>query len=156
MRSKLIIEPADIDIALRFAPFLRWQDKREIVSAGLHPVFALIESIIVSENPIMFFTSDKEVAGFAGISREDTTSGRIWMLATPLVSQFPLSFCKQAKEWLDQQTGFQILHNVADPRNTLHMKFLKHLGFKRLSYKAVGPRAVTFVEFAKLVPCAYP
>jgi hypothetical protein len=156
VRSKLIIEPADLNVALKTAPLLRWQDKREIVSAGLHPVFALLESIIESENPIMFSTPDQEVAGFAGISREDDMSGIVWTLTTPAVARYPLSFCKQAKEWLDQQTGYQILHNIADPRNTLHMRFLKHLGFKRLCYCPVGPRAVTFVEFAKLVPCAYP
>jgi hypothetical protein len=47
-----------------------------------------------------------------------------------------------------------MLYNIADPRNTMHLKLLHLLGFKRLSYVTVGPDRLTYVEFAKLMPCA--
>lgn len=132
---------------------MRWQDKREVSAAGFHPLFCLPLSVEMSEDPIAFFTPKGELGGLAGISREDDRSGVIWMLCTHAIEEFPILFCKQAKRWLNSQTGYVVLHNVADPRNTLHMKLLKHLGFKRLGYQPVGPRHNTFVEFARLQPC---
>ena len=152
MKSNLI-KPATVELALRTSPFLRWQDQRELERGGSHPILGLVMSVEVSEEPIVFYTPKGEIAGFAGVSREDQHSGVVWMLCTPAVETIPILFCKEAKAWLDSQKSYQILHNVADPTNSLHMKFLKHLGFKRLGYQAVGPKAITFVEFAKIIPC---
>lgn len=152
MRSNLIA-PASVELSLKNAPYLRWQDVREMQTCGWHPLFCLPLSVQVSEDPIVFYTPKGEVAGFAGIRREDELSGVVWMLCTNAVEKIPVLFCKEARKWLDGQTDFQVLHNVADPRNTLHMKLLKHLGFKRLGYQPVGPKRNTFVEFARIQPC---
>jgi hypothetical protein len=148
-----LIRPATADLAYRTAPYLRWQDVREIETCGWHPLFCVSLSVTASEDPIAFYTPSGEIAGFAGIRREDDISGVVWMLCTTAVEKIPILFCKEARAWLDRQTTFQILHNVADPRNTLHMKLLKHLGFKRLGYQPVGPKRTTFVEFARIQPC---
>jgi hypothetical protein len=42
-----------------------------------------------------------------------------------------------------------MLHNIADPRNHLHMKLLHMLGFKKLMYVTTQTN-LTYVEFAKL------
>lgn len=117
-------------------------------------MFCLPLSVGVSEAPIAFYTPEDEIAGMAGIRREDEDSGVVWMLCTKAVERYPLLLVKQAKEWIDNQQSYKILHNIADPRNTLHMKLLKLLGFKRLGFQQIGPSRLTFVEFAKLVPCA--
>jgi hypothetical protein len=104
----------------------------------------------MSDAPICFYTPDAEVGGFAGISRDSEGFGIVWMLCTPAIEKYPILFCKEARCWLDSQTQYPLLYNVADPRNTLHMKLLKHLGFKRLGFQTVGPRHNTFVEFARL------
>jgi hypothetical protein len=117
-------------------------------------MFCLPLSVGVSEDPIAFYTPENEIAGLAGIRREDEDSGVVWMLCTKAVEKYPILFCKQAKQWIDSQSTYTILHNVADPRNTLHMKLLSFLGFKRLGFLNVGPSRLTFVEFAKIVPCA--
>lgn len=72
------------------------------------------------------------------------------MLTTDHVRHWPKLFFKEAKAWVDSQNQYEILHNIADPRNRLHMKLLHKLGFKRLGYQAVGPQKLTYVEFAKL------
>jgi hypothetical protein len=46
-------------------------------------------------------------------------------------------------------TSIEMLHNIADPRNHLHMKLLHMLGFKRLMYVTTQTN-LTYVEFAKL------
>lgn len=155
MKSNLI-RPATPELALKTAPYLRWQDKQEMDALNPSGPMALVMSVEVSEDPIAFYTPSDEIAGFAGIAKEDDISGVVWMLCTPAVETIPLLFCKEAKKWLNSQTGYQILHNIADPRNTLHMKLLKHLGFKRLCYKSAGPRGLTFVEFARIQPCVFP
>lgn len=155
MRSNLI-NPATVELAFKTAPFLRWQDVRELEAIGQNPLFCLPLSVGVSEDPIAFYTPEGEIAGMAGIRREDDLSGVVWMLCTKAVEKYPILFCKEAKAWIESQTGFSVLHNVADPRNTLHMKLLKYLGFKRLGYLPVGPKCLTFVEFAKTIPCANP
>ena len=153
MRSDLI-KPATVELAFQTAPLLRWQDKRELLACGLDPILGLVTSVEASEKPVAFFTPEGDVACFAGVSREDEISGIVWLLATPAITRIPVLFCKEAREWIGRQTGFKVLHNAADPRNTLHMRFLKYLGFKKLNYLPVGPKGTTFVEFAKIVPCA--
>lgn len=72
------------------------------------------------------------------------------MLTTDHVRPYPKLFFKEAKQWVDQQTSYAVLHNIADPRNRMHMKLLHLLGFKKLGYVTVGPQKLTYVEFAKL------
>ena len=155
MRSDLI-KPATVELAFQTAPQLRWQDKRELIAGGHDPVYGLVASVEVSEDPIVFYNPYGDIMGFAGVSREDDISGFVWLLATPEITKYPILFCKEAAKWIARQTDYTILRNAADPRNILHMRFLKYLGFKKLNYLAVGPNRTTFVEFARIVPCVIP
>ena len=71
------------------------------------------------------------------------------MLTTPYVRSYPKLFLQEARKWVASQTEYEVLHNIADPRNKMHMKLLHILGFKRLSY-VVTPTQRTYVQFAKL------
>jgi hypothetical protein len=108
---------------------------------------------MASESAVTFWNPDGMICGVAGVSRTDALCGAIWMLTTPDVRPYPKLFFKEAKKWVDQQTSFTMLHNIADPRNRMHMKLLHMLGFKKLSYVSVGPQQLTYVEFAKLTSC---
>jgi hypothetical protein len=154
VRSNFVIKPATPDLAFKTAPYLRWQDQRELKSSGYHPILGLVLSVEASDAPIVFYTPKGDIAGFAGVCKDESNHGVVWMLCTPAVEEMPILFCKDARKWINAQADYQLLYNVADPRNYLHMRFLKHLGFKRLGYQHVGPRATTFVEFAKIMPCA--
>lgn len=151
-RCKHIL-PTDENEAFRYSAKLRFEDRRELIGAGIHPMLALPLSVQLSENPVKFVNYDGEVAGFAGVVDEGDGIGRVWMLCTEAVEQMPMRLIKGASEWLSSQP-YLMLHNHADPRNKMHMKLLHLLGFKRLSYLPVGPKQRTFVEFAKL--CASP
>lgn len=119
------------------------------MGSGIHPMLALPLSVQLSENPVKFLNYDGEVAGFAGVVDEGNGIGRVWMLCTEAVDQMPMRLIKGARLWLADQP-YLMLHNHADPRNTMHLKLLHILGFKRLSYLPVGPKHRTYVEFAKL------
>jgi hypothetical protein len=147
-----IARPLDVDWV---ADNLQLEDRRELEGLGFADMrLALRLSVAQSDNPICFWNPDGMICGVAGVSRTDAQSGAIWMLTTPYVRQYPKLFFKEAKKWLAKQTNYDLLYNIADPRNQLHLKLLHLLGFKRLSYVSVGPDRLTYVEFAKLVPCA--
>jgi hypothetical protein len=143
------IRPATIEDTYVLADNLQADDLNELLGWGHNPYKVLPESFSQLEDPISFLIKDK-LCGMAGVSRTDAHSGAIWMLTTDHVRPYPKLFFKEAKKWVDQQTSYDILHNIADPRNRMHMKLLHMLGFKRLGYATVGPLKLTYVEFAKL------
>lgn len=152
-RQSKYIQPVTLREAFRLSPRLRYEDRRELMGVGHHPMAALPLSVGLSANPIKFFNQDREIAGLAGVVDEGSGIGRVWMLCTPAVEKMPFILVKEARLWLDSQP-YSLLHNIADPRNRIHLKLLHMLGFKRLSYVPVGPKHLTYVEFAKL--CATP
>jgi hypothetical protein len=151
-----LIHPATVLDAEYVASTLQDADKQEINGLGYtdHRE-AVVMSVLTSEAPITFWNPDGMICGVAGVSRTDTHMGAIWMLTTTHIQQCPPRlFLTEARNWVDSQTNFDLLYNIADPRNRLHMKLLHLLGFKRLGYQAVGPKHLTYVEFAKIQPCA--
>lgn len=153
MICKTLIHPASRLDALYVAENLQEDDRREILGLGLNPLEAIPYSVMASETAVTFWNPDGMICGVAGVSRTDAHCGAIWMLTTPDVRPYPKLFYKEAKKWVDQITSFDLLHNIADPRNRMHMKLLHMLGFKKLSYVSVGPQQLTYVEFAKLTSC---
>jgi hypothetical protein len=152
---KKLIDKARVLDAEYVALNLQEDDRREIEGLGYDdPVQALIFSTLNSDPCVTFWNPENNICGIAGVSRTDAHCGAIWMMTTPGVTRFPKLFVKEAKKWVDQLTSFDVLHNVADPRNRMHMKLLHILGFKKLSYVTVGPQRLTYVEFAKLTKCA--
>ena len=148
-RESKLIKPATLDLAWKSSKLLRWQDKREMEGLGHPPFIVLPTSVALSEDAISFYTPANELCGFAGVVKEENDIGLVWMLTTKAVEKIPILFFKEAKKWIERQP-YTMLHNIADPRNTMHMKLLHMLGFKRLCYKTVGPKSLTYVEFAKL------
>lgn len=149
------VGPASRHDALYVAAHLQQADRQEILDLGFDPTQALIEAVESSESPVRFVNQFGNIAGVAGVSRTDALSGSVWMLTTYHVRTYPKRFFQGAMWWLNSQTDFHLLHNIADPRNRMHLKLLHLLGFKRLGYRAVGPKSLTYVEFAKLQPCAF-
>jgi len=139
------IRPATLDDVSRVATNLRSDDLQEIIDGtGLNPVLTISLGVL-SDETIVFDTPDGKAAGIAGVD----ASGCIWMHCTNETQRFPLSFVKQARQWIDS-LPHPILHNVADIRNTAHLKLLKHLGFTFLRVVPTGPHNIYFVEFVRL------
>jgi hypothetical protein len=154
MICKTLIHPATHHDALYVAQNLQPEDHREITGLGCIPLEAIPLSVLTSETAVTFWNPKGMICGVAGVSRTDAQCGAIWMVTTPDVRPYPKLFLTEAKKWVNSIKGFDMLYNIADPRNTMHLKLLHLLGFKRLSYVTVGPDRLTYVEFAKLIPCA--
>jgi len=148
-----VARPLDVEWV---ADNLQCRDRQEIEGLGFSDMRLTLQlSVAKSDDPICFWNPDGMICGVAGVSRTDAHSGAIWMVTTPYVRQYPKLFFKEAKKWVDSQTSYELLHNIADPRNVMHMKLLHMLGFKKLSY-VTTPTNLTYVEFAKLTKsCAF-
>lgn len=141
----VVIRQACLDDIQSISCNLLQEDHREIVEgAGINPVLSISYDVLTT-NSVTFSTSDGRLMGVAGVSQD----GCIWMHCTPVVKDIPILFCKEARRWIES-LDHPLLYNWADVRNTLHLKLLKHLGFKFLRVVPYGPNNLYFVEFVRL------
>ena len=141
---------ATVKDGLIVANNLRPDDRAEMEGAG-HSIISLPFGVLASDHATYFFSKEGKPAGLAGIVRLDKNVGQIWMLCTPGIHDAPITFVREAKKWLESIQGeYTLLWNVADARNQVHHKLLKHLGFKALRTVAVGPKNLPYYEIVKL------
>jgi hypothetical protein len=148
----------EIDI-VRFAPLLRSADIREIeASVGTAPEEALKQSI--SESTVtraVYSVPDNAPLAIFGIGPADTGVGVPWMVGTDASSRYSKSLVKEGRRWLDQWNEvYPILTNIVDARNTVHLRWVRHMGFTLCEPRTglgVDP-SVPFVQIIRTTPCA--
>ena len=142
--------PATIRDGFYVAKHLRKEDLQEIQGMGSNQLNVPV-GVLTSEHSTVFFTKEGEIAGCAGINREDQNVGRIWMLCTDAIHKEPITFVRQAKKWLQLiEPEYRLLWNLADARNHVHHKLLRHLGFKAVRSVPVGDKQLPYYEIVKL------
>ena len=143
MSASNYIHPVTLEAAYEVASKLRPEDRREVEEGhGLVPTIHIpLHSL---EGFCRYFTvPNGETAGIVGI-----TGDKIWMLCTPAIHQYPLTFAREAKRFIDSRTE-PYLWNVVDKRNTVHIKLLKFLGFSFHEELLFGPNNLPFIRFSK-------
>ena len=142
------IHPITYEAALEVATNLRSDDRREVVEGhGLNPMILL--PLAAEEGSAVYFTvPDGKTAGLAGVG----DGGAIWMLCTPEIERYPITFAREAKRYVDSREE-PLLWNIVDCRNTVHLKLLKFLGFKFLRKVTHGPNHLPFIEFCRVRRC---
>ena len=139
------IHPLTLEAAAQVASNLRSDDRREVEEGHGIPS-ALLPSIMAHNPSYVYFTvPDGKTAGMAGVGEE----GDIWMLCTPEIHRYPITFAREAKRYVDSRTE-PLLWNIVDSRNKAHLRLLKFLGFKFLRKLKHGPNNVTFIEFCRV------
>ena len=139
------IHPLTLEAATEVASNLRPDDLREVKDGhGIDPTTLPFQ---MSQNPsyVYFTVPDGKTAGMAGVGQE----GDIWMLCTPDIHRYPITFAREAKRYVDSRTE-PLLWNIVDSRNKVHLKLLRFLGFKFLRKLKHGPNNVTFIEFCRV------
>ena len=134
-----------MEAAAQVASNLRPDDRREVEEG--HGIPSALLPVLMCHNPsyVYFTVPDGKTAGMAGVGKE----GDIWMLCTPAIHDFPITFAREAKRWVDSRTE-PLLWNIVDCRNTVHLKLLKFLGFKFLRKFKHGPNNLYFIEFCRV------
>ena len=139
------IHPLTLEAAAQVASNLRPDDRREVEEGHGIPS-ALLPSLMPQNPSYVYFTvPDGKTAGMAGVGEE----GDIWMLCTPDIHRYPITFAREAKRYVDSRPE-PLLWNIVDSRNKAHLKLLKFLGFKFLRELKHGPNNVTFIEFCRV------
>jgi len=140
------IHPLTVEAAKEVASNLRPDDRREIEEGwGLVPMEHLP---LAAENSsgVWFEVPNGKTAGMAGVDE----GGLIWMICTPAIHEYPLTFAREAKRFVESRTE-PLLWNIVDKRNTVHLKLLKFLGFKFLREISHGPNNLPFIEFCRVL-----
>ena len=138
------IQPCTPQLALEVGENLRWEDVREVEeTTGLTAPAAVLESYYRSAFSVYFTVPNGKAAGVAGV----TPDNKIWMLCTKASEEYPHTFVKEARRWLDSLHNPYLL-NHADMRNESHIKLLKLLKFKFINYQVHN--GVPLIQFVKL------
>ena len=142
------IHPITMEAAVEVASNLRPDDYREVMEGHGHFPLLYIPHSAFYGDTVWFEVPNGKTAGLAGVQE-----GRIWMLCTPAIHEYPLTFAREAKRYIESREE-KLLWNIVDKRNTVHLKLLKFLGFKFLRELEHGPNKLTFIEFCRVRPCS--
>ena len=134
-----------MEAAVEVASNLREDDYKEVWEGHGHfPLFHLPLAAFIGDT-VWFEVPNGKTAGMAGVNED----GKVWMLCTPAIHEYPLTFAREAKRFIESRQE-ELLWNIVDKRNTAHLKLLKFLGFKFLRELEHGPNQLTFIEFCRV------
>ena len=134
-----------MEAAVEVASNLREDDYKEVYEGhGHNPLLYLPLAAFVGDT-VWFEVPNGKTAGMAGVNE----GGKVWMLCTPAIHEYPLTFAREAKRFIESREE-KLLWNIVDKRNTAHLKLLKFLGFKFLRELKHGPNQLTFIEFCRV------
>ena len=136
------IHPITLEAAIEVASNLRPEDRRELVEGhGVNPMEQLTLAA-KRGSCVQFRVPNGKTAGMAGVEQ----GGLIWMICTPAIHEYPLTFARESKRFVESRTE-PLLWNIVDERNKVHLKLLKFIGFKFLRKIRHGPNQLSFIEF---------
>ena len=133
------------EAALEVASNLLPEDRKEVEEGHGHDPKVILPLAYDIGDSVYFRVPNGELAGIAGVHGE----GQIWMLCTPAIFKYPMTFAREAKRYVERQQD-KLLWNVVDKRNKVHLKLLKFLGFKFLRELKYGPNNLSFIEFCRV------
>ena len=139
------IYPLTYEAAVEVASNLLPEDHREVEEGHGHDPNVILPSTYHIGDSVYFKVPNGELAGIAGVH----DGGQIWMLCTPAILKYPVTFAREAKRYVESREE-KLLWNIVDKRNTVHLKLLKFLGFKFLRELKHGPNQLTFIEFCRV------
>ena len=148
MYESKYIQPCTPELALSVGLNLRFEDKRETEeTSNMCAAASVVQSYFNSAygSCVYFKVPNGKAAGVAGV----TPNNMIWMLCTEASTEYPHTFVKEAKRWVNSLLN-PYLCNQADMRNEAHIKLLKLLGFTFVNYHVYNN--VPLIQFIK--PCA--
>ena len=121
------------------------EDRLEVEEGhGLNPIEEL--TIQAKKGSCVWFeVPNGKTAGMAGVGPE----GQVWMLCTPAILEYPITFAREAKRFIESRPE-PLLWNIVDKRNKVHIKLLRFLGFKFLRKISHGPNNLSFIEFCRV------
>lgn len=134
---------------------VRQADRDEVRAyTGSTVLNALVKGITGSKLSYTVKLNRTPIAIFGVVGEE--SFGTVWLLGTDAIQLIKRPFLRQSKAWLAHlEEGYELVGNVIDARNTLHIRWLHWLGFSFVrEISRFGHEQRPFLEFVKL--CATP
>lgn len=154
MRQVRSYKPGDAE---RLAPRMREADKAEVFAAtGDSPLTALKRGEGVSVPLCTILDDQHNVIGIFGAvpDAEDNVSASVWMLGADALIRSPLKrwFLRECPKYIDGLNNlYPMLHGCIDARNTVHVQWLRWMGFTFIStIEQYGYEKRPFMEFVRV------
>ena len=146
---------AEYEDIKKVASEMREADKNELKALGMDdPEEALKESYFGSKPKCYTAIGAGVPVARCGVGpfEENERWGSIWLLGTDGVTKdIPITFLKWTRKFLPTLLEpYDMVCNIVDARNTVHIKWIKWLGFSFMRELKHGPEGRTFYEFARL------
>jgi hypothetical protein len=133
---------------------MRHEDVEEAAALGSMPLDALRTSCDVSNVLYTLVDPDGKPAALLGVAPGSYPRfGAIWMLGTPSIEQYRMTFlknCKLAMPTLFEESGSDALYNYTYSGNPVHHSWLQWMGFTFIRKVSLPPHNKDFYEFVKL------
>lgn len=145
------VRPATLADAEALAPRLRKADLQEIAACSRETPLALLQHGITHSLKAYAVETPRGVAALFGVVQSaEPSCGNVWLLASDDLLTVRNTFLKKSRYWLRDLFGdFRVLGNLVDQRNTVHVQWLRWLGFKFFRRVPCGVNGEVFIEFAK-------
>ena len=146
--ERVVVRLSKATDAVILAPRLRAADAAEVRALGKRPIEALIDGFRHSAQCLTIERSGRPCAMFGVVPAEldGLHVGVVWLLGSDELLCFRRLFLRESRAWLDEiSQGYDLLANIIDERNTVHIRWLRWLGFSLL-----GPHTIfgsSFIEF---------
>lgn len=129
-----IVRPATLEDCAFIAPRLRQADLTEMEALdGGDPYEGIVESFRASPIANVMEHNGEPFAIYGGAPDDlcsDSTVGISWLLGTDALKDHSVWFIRNCRDLLDEvHEHFPTLHNYADVRNTVHIRWLRWSGF---------------------------
>lgn len=151
-----MIREATMEDVEFLAPRLREADRREIyASGGEDPLTALTRGLRSSQVCKVGLSPSTGHPSFIwGVVPVSLLAGGVWAVGTDDLDKHKITFLRHCKEPLQElQDMYPVLYNFIDARNSLHITWIKWMGFKIIqAHPNWGFEQRLFYEFVRIDP----
>ena len=148
------LRPTTVEDVMFLAPNLRQADRKECLAAtGREPLGVLLDGLRLADTTMTMVAPTGIPVGIVGVGKSAVEdAGSIWLCATDDIEKYQMTFLRNSKQVLKQlQQEYLVLHNFADARNELHIKWLRWMGFSFINkHEQWGFEQRPFYEFVRI------
>ncbi len=150
-----LIRLATVTDAHKLATDLRPEDEAEILAmTGQDPLEALLHGVQHSDIPLAIEDEEERTIGLFGVVtvQENPRVGTVWLLASPRLLTHWRKLARESKRWVESiQQHYDVLFNLVDERNTVHIRWLQWCGFTFIQrHPEFGVENRPFIEFVRI------
>jgi len=148
------IKITDVNDVKFLSKNLRKEDIDEIkANSNSNPYHALYTGYKYSHLPLTIMNDENIPVMILGVIPHGKNLGMIWLLSSPEIKNISMPFLRNCRGVLDLfHKSYPVLYNYIDARNTVHVNWLRWLGFNFIKvHQQFGYEKRKFIEFVKCV-----